>query len=53
MEHQHSLTHHGDVVVILNYLSDLPHLLLHIAGPDLTDNLTGICKCGWHDDDEG
>ena len=40
--------YHGNEVVALNYLSDFPHFLLHIACPDLTDNLTGICKCGWH-----
>lgn len=41
-------TYHRDVIVALNNLPDFPHFLLHIAGPDLTDYLTGICKCGWH-----
>lgn len=42
------LTHHGNVVVALNNLSDFSHFLLHIAGPDFTDDLTGVCKCSWH-----
>lgn len=42
------VTYHGDVIVALNNLADFPHFLLHIARPDLTDYLTGICKCGWH-----
>jgi len=40
--------YHGNEVVALNNLPDLPHFILNIARPDLTDYLTGICKCGWH-----
>lgn len=32
----------------MNNLPNLPHFVLNIARPDLTDYLTGICKCGWH-----
>lgn len=41
-------THHCNVIVALNNLPNLPHFVLNIARPDLTDYLTGICKCGWH-----
>lgn len=41
-------TNHCNVIVALNNLTDLPHFILHIARPDFTDYLTGICKCGWH-----
>lgn len=54
LHHQH-LTHlkllisyHGNVIEALNNLPDFPHFLLHIARPDFTDYLAGICKCGWH-----
>lgn len=40
--------YHSDIVVALNDLADLPHLLLHVARPDFTDDLTGILKCCWH-----
>lgn len=43
-----SVTYHCNVIVALNNLPDFPHFLLHVARPDLTDYLTGICKCGWH-----
>lgn len=49
---QHT-THHGDVIVTLNNLTDFSHFLLHIARPDFTDYLTGICKRGWHDGRSG
>lgn len=45
---EYKSSYHGDVVVILNDLADFPHLLVHVAGPDLADDLTRICKCSWH-----
>lgn len=42
------VSYHGNVIIALDNLPDLPHFVLHIARPDLTDYLTGICKCGWH-----
>lgn len=42
------MAYHGNVIVALNNLSDFSHFVLHIPCPDLTDYLTGICKCGRH-----
>lgn len=40
--------YHGNIVVALDDLPDLPHLFLHVARPDLTDHLAGVLQSGRH-----